>query len=419
MSSTVIRKSLLQLVFSGAFMKRWNDRLRPMELMEVDKQAHKMIVAWMLLSRVTAGMPEEERLALSDEVIEGGLFDYFYRLVITDIKPPVFYKIKANREDYQKLTQWVLPQLKPRLAPLGEAFWGRMTEALMEPEEVTPARRILKAAHLFASYSEFQILKPFNPRDEELPEIEESFVSRLKALSDIPGVAELLAEHNEFARFASKAGQLRFQKRWSQTPRVPETTVLGHMFLVAAFSWFFSVETGACRARRQNNFFSGLFHDLPELLTRDIISPVKSADASIGELIKQYENQELERKILNPLRTGGCAELAERLSYLLGLAVGSEFIATVREPGPAGPEVRHVTEGDLRTICNVDELDPKDGPLLKMCDRLAAFIEADTALRNGINNEQLHQARWRIRQMYEHRPEIMGIQVGALLADFD
>ena len=39
-----IRKSLLQFVFAGAFMKRWNDKMRPMELLEVDKQAHKMIV---------------------------------------------------------------------------------------------------------------------------------------------------------------------------------------------------------------------------------------------------------------------------------------------------------------------------------------------------------------------------------------
>jgi putative hydrolase of HD superfamily len=417
--STVIRKSLLQLVFSGAFMKRWNDRLRPMELMEVDKQAHKMIVAWMLLSRITRDMPLAERLELVDETIEGGLFDYFYRLVITDIKPPVFYKIKANREDYQKLTRWVLPQLKPRLAPLGDEFWTRMTDALMEPEEKTLSRRILMAAHLYASYSEFRVLKPFNIHDEEMPEIEESFVSRLRGLTDIPGVSELLAGDNEFARFAARAGQLRFQKRWSQTPRVPETTVLGHMFLVAAYSWFFSVEAGACRARRQNNFFTGLFHDLPELLTRDIISPVKSSDASIGELIKQYENQELENRLLAPLRNGGCADLSGRLSYLLGLAVGSEFIATVVEDGDDGLQIRHVTEGDLRGPKNRDELDPKDGPLLKMCDHLAAFIEADTALRNGINNEQLHQARWRIRHLYDSRPEVMGIQVGALLADFD
>lgn len=418
--TAVIRKSLLQLVFSGAFMKRWNDRLRPMELMEVDKQAHKMIVAWMLLTRMAGSMSMEERLALEGEVVEGGLFDYFYRLVITDIKPPVFYKIKANREDYQKLTQWVLPQLKPRLAPLGADFWRRMTEALMEPEEKTPARRILMAAHLYASYSEFRLLKPLNGHDEELPEIEESFITRLRDLSDIPGVAELLEGTGEFSRFAARAGQLRFQKRWSQTPRVPETTVLGHMFLVAAYSWFFSVEAGACRARRQNNFFTGLFHDLPELLTRDIISPVKSADDSIGKLIKAYENQELERKIIGPLVRGGCQDLADRLSYLLGLEVGSEFIATVRVPlESGGVEVRNASETDLRGPMNQDELDPKDGPLLKMCDHLAAFIEADTALRNGINNEQLHQARWRIRRMYDGRPEVMGIQVGALLADFD
>ncbi len=70
-----IRKSLLQFVFSGAYMKRWNDKLRPVELMEVDKQAHKMIVAWLLLQLNTRGLPAEERLRLGAEVVEGGLFD--------------------------------------------------------------------------------------------------------------------------------------------------------------------------------------------------------------------------------------------------------------------------------------------------------------------------------------------------------
>ena len=45
---SAIRKSLLQLMFSGSCMRRWNDKLRPVELYEIDKQAHKMIVAWML-----------------------------------------------------------------------------------------------------------------------------------------------------------------------------------------------------------------------------------------------------------------------------------------------------------------------------------------------------------------------------------
>ena len=48
-----IRKSLLQFIFSGAYMRRWNDKLRPVELFELDKQAHKMIVAFLLWQQIT------------------------------------------------------------------------------------------------------------------------------------------------------------------------------------------------------------------------------------------------------------------------------------------------------------------------------------------------------------------------------
>lgn len=103
-----LRKSLLQFVFSGSSMRRWNDKLRPVELYEVDKQAHKMITAFLLYQLQCRSLGEEERLALGRQVIEGGLFDYFYRLVITDIKPPIFYRIKENQEQYAQLTNWVL-----------------------------------------------------------------------------------------------------------------------------------------------------------------------------------------------------------------------------------------------------------------------------------------------------------------------
>ena len=95
-----IRKSLLQLIFSGSFMKRWNDKLRPMELVEVDKQGHKMILAFVLYILNAKKVPEKERNDLAEDIILGGIFDYLYRLVITDIKPPIFYKIKANPAHY-------------------------------------------------------------------------------------------------------------------------------------------------------------------------------------------------------------------------------------------------------------------------------------------------------------------------------
>lgn len=413
--SVIIRKSLLELLFSGAFMKRWNDKLRPMELVEVDKQAHKMLVAWLLFMVNSRDMDVARRRALGESIVEGGLFDYLYRLVITDIKPPVFYRIKENREDYRKLTSWVISELRPVLQPLGDGFMSRMSEYLMEPEERGMARRILHAAHLYASWSEFKLLKTINTIDHELAEIEQSFIDRLQDMTDIAGVTDLLADETTvLGGFARMCGRLRFQKRWSQTPRVPETSVLGHMFIVAAFSWFFSSEVGACRARCQNNFFAGLVHDIPELLTRDIISPVKQSAPEIAELIRQYELAELERVVLAPLRSGGYDDVAERMAYFLGLEVGSEFQATIVRDGIIIPvSCEELAEN------NHDSLDPKDGRMLKMCDSLAAFIEAHTALKNGISSDQLHQALFRIRNFYKGVPTITGIQINALLADFD
>lgn len=414
--SVIIRKSLLELIFSGAFMKRWNDKLRPMELVEVDKQAHKMIVAWLLFVMNSKGMDVARKRALGESIVEGGLFDYLYRLVITDIKPPVFYRIKENPEDYRTLTNWVLGELRPRIMPLGQDFMDRMGDYLMQSEDKGLGRRILHAAHLYASYSEFKLLKSINRMDHELIEIEESFISRLDAMRDIEGVSELLDEDGTvLGGFARMCGRLRFQKRWSQTPRVPETSVLGHMFIVAAYSWFFSMEVGACRARSQNNFFAGLFHDLPELLTRDIISPVKGASKEIADLIHEYENLELDRVVLTPLKEGGYRDIADRLEYFLGLEIGSEFKACIQRKG----KVIEVTQEQLAGECNLDTLDPKDGPLLKVCDSLAAYIEAHTALKNGISSDQLHHALYRIRQRYNETPVIGGVQVSALLADFD
>lgn len=411
-----IRKSLLQFVFSGSFMKRWNDKLRPIELWEVDKQAHKMIIAWILLLLNTEHQGTAASLETGQKVIEGGIFEYLYRLIITDIKPPIFYRIKSNPHHYQQLTEWVLEQLAPKVQPLGEGFFHRLSSYFQAGNENTLDRRILQAAHLYASWWEFSLIKDLNPWDGELKEIEENFMCSLSAFQDLKGVADLLDQgHNPLKEFVLKCGQLRFQKRWSQTPRIPETSVLGHMFIVACYAYFFSLALQESTKLAQNNFFAGLFHDLPELLTRDIISPVKSSVQKIGNLIKEYEEQETERQVFSLLERGGFADLSKRLAYFLGIDVGSEFIATIRVAG----ETKEVSGRQVREEYNKDHFDPKDGEMLKVCDSLAAFIEAYTAMRNGITTDQLQQALWRIKKEYQQVSLGPSLHVGSLLADFD
>lgn len=413
-----IRKGLLQLVFSGSFMKRWNDKMRPMELVEVDKQAHKMIAAWLLFELNSADHDPQSKARLGEEIVRGGIFDYLYRLVITDIKPPIFYQIKANPAHYQKLTAWVLNELQPRVQPLGKDFWDGMRlhcESQVRRDE-SLASRILDAAHLFASRWEFHLIRDLNPWDEEMGDIEANFKRGLEAYLDLRGVRDLLdGAGSGLGKFANMCGQLRFQKRWSQTPRIPETSVLGHMFIVACFAYFFSIAVNACPVRRHNNFYAGLFHDVPELLTRDIISPVKSSVQGIGDLIREYEAKELDRRLFSIFDPVEHKQLVARLGYFLGIDVGSEFESTIIQDG----EARIVSWEQLQGQYNHDRCCPKDGRMLKICDHLAAFLEAYTALSNGITNAHLQQALWRIRNQYQNEALTEDLHIGALLADFD
>ncbi len=424
-----IRKGLLQFIFSGSYMKRWNDKLRPMELIEIDKQAHKMVVAWLLCQLEGESEDAATRLALEQAVVEGGIFDYFFRLTITDIKPPILYRIKENPEHYEQLVQWGLGQLEAQVAPVNGDFWERMKASLCTSRHEGKAAQILEFAHLYASVWEFRLLQKMNASfDDELEDIDKRFTSQLEKYEHLKGAPELIEglavmgnipEKGEkpitnLAKFANLCGQLRFQKRWSQTPRIPETSVMGHMFIVACYAYMLSLALDCCPARRVNNFFCGLFHDLPELLTRDIISPVKKSFEGLDKLIKEYEEQELKRRIFEPLLSENRGYIVKRFRYFLGLDTGSEFNDTILR----GNMVETVSFEDLHNKYNENSFDPKDGEAIKVCDKLSAYIEAYTAMRNGIASEQIQQAFWRMREQNANI-KLGHFQVGALFTDFD
>ena len=66
-----IRKGFILKLFDGANIQRWNDKIRPVELTELDKQAHKMIIAYVL------GKYEENNSDFNwIDIIEGSIFEY-------------------------------------------------------------------------------------------------------------------------------------------------------------------------------------------------------------------------------------------------------------------------------------------------------------------------------------------------------
>ena len=70
------------------------------------------------------------------------------------------------------------------------------------------------------------------------------------------------------------------------------------MYIVAITSYLFSLDNNSCKKRLYNNFFTGLFHDLPEVLTKDIISPVKASVEGLEDIIKEYEENQMKTRLL-------------------------------------------------------------------------------------------------------------------------
>jgi putative hydrolases of HD superfamily len=395
----MLRKPLLLKIFDAANMQRWNDKIRPVELRELDKQAHKMVIAYLI------GKCEEDSQEFDwIEVIEGGIFEFLQRLVVTDLKPQVFYKIKEDPARYSQLNKWVYDQLEPLISPLGEGFCSRFT-AYFEDEKETLGTRALSAAHFYATKWEFDIIDRANPHGYEMPKIKRDIQEKQEKYYDLKGMQQMVL-YPKFRNFIDLCGELRFQIRWSHVNRVPKTSVLGHMLIVGMLSYLFSLEIGACRKRRINNFFSGLFHDFPEVLTRDIISPVKRSIEGLDEMLKQYEKEQMEKEVYGLIP----AEWHDEMRMF----TEDEFSDIVTVNG----EKIHVSADEIGEKYNSDEFNPRDGDLLKAVDELAAFIEAFMALNNGLASQDLLDAKNRLRNKYR-LSEIAGIKFGELYADFE
>ena len=394
----MIGKALALRVFDAASMQRWTDKICPVELRELDKQAHKMIIAYVL------GKFEDSKEFDWIELIEEGIFEFLHRLVLTDLKPQIFYRIKEDQAKYAELNQWVYQQLEPVLSSLGKDFSSRFKRYFRVGKEDVN-RRILSAAHFYATKWEFDIIERANPGGYEIPEIKRNLESQQEKYYDLKGIQEL-ALYSQLRNFIDLCGQLRFQTRWSHVPRIPRTSVLGHMLVVAVFSYLFSLEIKACPKRRYNNFYTGLFHDLPEVLTRDIISPVKRSIKGLNRLIKTYEKKRMEEEVYRLIPKGWHSEMK--------MFTENEFKSMVT----VGGRTQRKKSTEITKAFNRDPYNPRDGEIIEATDHYAAFLEAYLSLKNGITTQELGDAKNAIRKRYEGKV-IGGIDFGRILADFD
>lgn len=395
----MIRKSILERIYQGAHIQRWNDHIRPQGFTELDKQAQKMIIAWLIASY------EEEAGAVTidwPKLIEGGIFEYLHRIILTDIKPPVFHRLMKERGP--EINQWVYEQIAPDLLSIKDDFFNKFSLYFDNPEYSSLEKKILKAAHYLASNWEFKIIYPMNQAVYGIEETKEAIKYEINQHCDLLGVKKLEGGART-GDLIDLIGQLRFQRRWAQSPRVPETSVMGHMLIVAIMSYLCSLEIQACEKRLTNNYFTALFHDMPEVLTRDIISPVKRSVDGLDLIIKDIEKKQMEEKFF-PL-------LPEFMQEKIKFFIDDEFSSRIILDG----QMQTVSSDLINEKYNYDHYDPVDGEIIKGCDNLAAFIEARISIEHGIRSSSLEKGSEDIYNSYTNK-SIAGIDFAQLFDYF-
>ncbi|MDY0293728.1 MAG: HD domain-containing protein [Candidatus Methanomethylophilaceae archaeon] len=349
---------LVYAFFDASNMHRWNDHLRPLDLTELDKQAHKAAIAWVI------GKYEEDAGNRVDwrKLIEEAMFSFMQRIVLTDLKPELFHRMRKERAG--DMNRYVLEEFSRRVPDMEPGLRSRF-EAYLSAKVPSREGGIVGAAHYLATRWEFNLIYEHNRSMTGIGETRAAIEKGVKAHSGLIGVENILTD-STFG-FVDLMGQLRFQQRWARTPRVPQTTVLGHSLMVALMTYLHDLDAGAGDRQVYNDFFTALFHDLPEVLTKDVVAPVKTSVGGLTELLDEYERELME----------------SRMMPLIPEKWREEFRFMVYEP---------FTDRDDPI------LGPRRGRDIKCCDLMAAYIEAYVSRRYGITSRTLEDGEDSLRR---------------------
>ncbi|MEA3383374.1 MAG: HD domain-containing protein [Campylobacterota bacterium] len=394
----MINPKIIDHIFSSASIQRWNDYPRMVDLVELDKQAHKFIIAYFIAKLETD--------INYTHLIEAGIFEFLRRVVVTDIRPDVFRK--ALQQKGKEINEWVVSKLEPSLRDIENGlFFQKFQDYLNDENMYKKERFVLKAASYLSTKWEFGIVYQTSAFLNDIDEVKKEVEEEIEDYYELIGVRKI-ALNKKLAKIIDLSGRLRFQKRWAQTPRIPETSVLGHMLTVAIFGYFYSLKINACDKRIQNNFFVALFHDLPEALTRDIISPVKYSVDDLADIIAQFEVSQIEDKIMPYVPDS----MKKEFAYILGLDdhnIKDEFENKIIEDD----KIKVV---DDLSKYNLDRYNTIDGKALKQCDKLSAFIEASLSISHGIKSKELVNGK---KQIADSLQSVQGVDFKELAKQID
>lgn len=171
--------------------------------------------------------------------------------------------------------------------------------------------RIFKASRKIATLVELLENRAIMQESDEYPQKMMEIQKSIIEFEDIPGVKELSNINGDLFRLLIKVAKLRNLNRWAISPYSVECSVLGHLFDTACFAYFLGLEQFNDEEKATKMFFMGVFHDLAEVWTTDIPSPIKDKIPGFRAATEKYELKILQDNLYSKVPDFLAARLKE------------------------------------------------------------------------------------------------------------
>lgn len=270
-------------------LRRWTDIISKGTYNELNKQALNCMIAYIL-----ASYAEHEGIYVTWERFPKiALYRAFQKVYV------VFNTPKQKYDEIFKYADISKNQLdlatKKKITELTDAEYANfLCDSIGTQEE-----KLYRAATKIATYIECKELANQYSLEEAHRKLR-NISDETREFDYLPGFKEIFNPDGEIfqlLQFISSSG-LRNHIRWCEHGYLQECSILGHLFDTACFSYFISLEQEPNNEKlATDRFFMGIYHDLAEVWTTDIPSPIKDAIPGLREATEKYERKMLENNL--------------------------------------------------------------------------------------------------------------------------
>lgn len=268
-------------------LRRWTSVTTDDKYNELAKQALNCITGYMLASNYE----KEGHIVNWERFPKIALYRAFQKAyVYFDTPEHVIDEICSigdiKKDAFNKATSEIIAELT------SQAFSDFLADGIGTVE-----MDIYRAATKVATLVELEEVAPLIKNPAEYREKYYEIFKSLKKFSDIPGVEEFSNQRSEYFNLLLKISQLRNQNRWAVQPYSINCSVLGHLFDTGVLAYLIGMEEFHDEKTSSKMFFLGIFHDLAEVWTTDVPSPIKDRIPGFRAATEKYEAQMLEKNL--------------------------------------------------------------------------------------------------------------------------